>query len=208
MAIFLFCGIYSFGQNSETELLNRKITIQVSQATFVYALAKLAGEYEIPIGLEKAATHKDERKIDLDFKETNLKEVLDSIVKQEPAYRWELTDGVINFIPAKDRHEFLAILLDTSINKYAPAEDSDRFDLRNRILELPEVRNLMTSQGIRVYMFSDEYSIFRRISGRKNLSAFNTTVRGILNKVIRESEYKTWLVELTGRDMKELLISF
>jgi hypothetical protein len=41
-----------------------------------------------------------------------------------------------------------------------------------------------------------------------DLNISNTNVRGVLNKVIRDSERKTWVIELTGKNKKNLLIEF
>jgi len=206
----LVCEDRSFWQNDASELLDRKLTVHVSRATLIYTLGTLARDYGIRIGLEKSSTHKDEKKIDIDVEGASLRDVLDSITRQEPAYRWELIDGVINFTPVQDRYGFVVSLLDTPVSRFALTKGSDKFDIRNRILELPEVRSLMTSQGIVVDRLSDDYSYSRSTDAgkRSDLSISNTNVRGVLNKVIRDSEYKTWVIELTGKNKESLLISF
>ncbi|MCI0557832.1 MAG: hypothetical protein MN733_05005, partial [Nitrososphaera sp.] len=205
MFVVLCCEVHSFGQSDASELLDRKLTIHVSQATLIYVIDTLAVRHGIPVGLEKFSTHKDEAKIDIDIEEGALREVLDSMVRQEPSYRWQVIDGVINFTPTHDRDGFVATFLDTPVNRFASGKGNDELDIRDRILKLSTVRRLMTSYGMGV----------DRLWGRGvyaenevDLSISNTNVRGVLNKVIRDSKYKTWVVELTGKNKENLLVSF
>jgi hypothetical protein len=207
--ILLGCDARSFGQNNVGELLDQKLTVRVSNATLIYVLARLALDHRIRLGLEKSHTHKDEAKINIEIEGGTLREVLDSIVRQEPAYQWQMVDGVINFTPTHDRYEFVATLLNTPVSRFAPAKGIDTFEIRNCILELPEVRSLMASSGLGVDRLSDE-PYPRSIYGddKVDLSISNTNVRGVLNKVIRDSEYKTWVVEMSGNNKDKLIISF
>jgi hypothetical protein len=209
MLVFLVCEAGSLGQTDASELLGRKLTVHVSDATLIYVLATLAVDHRIPVGLEKSSAHKDEKKVNIDVEGATLREVLDSIARQEPAYRWEVIDGVINFTPAHDRHGFVMTLLDTPVSRFAPAKGIDKFQLRNTVLELPEVQSLMASNEIRIDRFSD-YVDRRSIyaDDEVDLSISKTNVRSVLNKVIRDSEHKMWVIELTGKNKENLLISF
>jgi hypothetical protein len=183
--------------------------VHFKNATLIYVLGTLSNDYKIPIGLETSSTEEYKAKLDIDVNRGTLRDLLDSITQQEPAYRWEIMDGTINFTPMSDRYGFLATLLDTSINSFAPTKGLDKLEVRNRIFQLPEVKDLMTLHSVRVSRFSDSPSDQRiNISNEVDLSISNTNVRGILNKVVRESDYKIWVVDMTGRNKDELIISF
>jgi hypothetical protein len=208
--LVLQCGhTLSSGQNKANKLLDQKLTVHLTQATLIYTLDTLAIDHKIPVGLEKSSTETYKAKFDIDIEGGTVRDVLESIARQEPAYQWEVRDGVINFTPTCDRYRFVVTLLDTPISSFAPAQGVDKFDIRNSILQLPEVNSLMASNGIGIPILTDyPYQQSTHASNAIDLSAFNTDVRGILNKVIRDSEYKIWVVEMSGKNKDKLLISF
>jgi hypothetical protein len=132
--------------------------MHVSHATLIYTIGRLTLDHRIPVGLEKSSTHKDEAKVNIDLDGGTLREVLDSIVRQEPTYRWEMVDGVINFIPNYDRYRFVASLLETPVSRFVPARGINNIEIRDRILELPEVRRLIASNRMLISRLSDEPS--------------------------------------------------
>jgi hypothetical protein len=206
MLVLLCCGVRSFGQSNAREMLDRKLDIHVSKTTLRYVIDVLSMDHGIPIGLEKSSTHKDEYKIDIDIEGGALREVLDSIVRQEPSYQWQAIDGVINFIPTHDRDGFVTTFLDTPINHFGPGKGNDqKLDVRDRILKLPAVHRLMTSYGMGVDRWWGE-CVYAKDD--VDLSISNTNVRGILNKLIRVSPNKTWTVDLSGKNRENLLILF
>jgi hypothetical protein len=205
LLVLLCCNIQSFGQSDARELLKRKVDLHVSKMTLVYVIDTLSIDYKIPIGLEKSSTHKDEFNIEINVEGVALREVLDSIVQQEPAYQWQLIDGVINFIPTHDRDSFLVAFLDTPVSRFAPAKGKDTLDVRERILELPAIDSLMISSGIKIDKWWG-YSIYS--NDTFDLSISNPKVRGILNNVIKVTRAKTWTVNLSGNNRGKLLITF
>lgn len=207
--LLLFGQTRYFGQSNENDLLHQKIEVHFTDATLLYVLNKLAAIQGIPIGLEKSATEEYKAKLNIDVENGTLKEVLNAIIQQEPAYKWEVIDGVINFTPTAKRYSFVAILLDTSVNCFAPVKGISKFGIRDTITNLPEVRSLLTANNIGVERFMDyPYRESIYANSKVNLNMSNTTVRGILNKVVKDSEHKIWVVEMSGRHNGNLLISF
>jgi hypothetical protein len=202
--VLLGCEVRSFGQNDASDLLDRKLNIYISKMTLMYVIGRLSIDHKIPIGWEKSSTHKDEYNIEINVEGGTLREILDSIVQHEPSYQWQLIDGVINFTPTHDRDNFLVPFLDTSIDHFAPGKGKDTLDVRERILELPAVSNLMISSGMKI---DEWWGISVYANDTFDLSISNTNVRGILNKLIRVSPKKTWVVDLSGNKRKELVIS-
>ena len=201
------CRTMTSAQLPEHELLSRSVTLHLSGATLTSALAKLAGDYEIPIGLERALADDDGVRLEINVEARPLSEVLETIVKQEPAYRWELRDGVINFTPTKVRSPFLEALLKLQISHFATNKELTRFQLRNSILRLPEVNALMLAESVKLDRFSDNASL-NPATSQLHVNATGTDLRSLLNKVIRETGYKTWVVEMTGQEKNRLAFSF
>jgi len=222
IAMLLLVQIRTVGQSSETNILNRKIDINLSKATLLETLNILAIYHRVPIGLERDTDYRqriaqlmyvENGKIKwkdgtITIKSGTLKEILDSLVAQEPLYQWEVRDGVINVFPTQSRDEFLKKLLETNIEKFSPKKGINKFKLRDVIVDLSEIKALLEAENIEVIKryYPTRRSIYT--NDEVDLSISNTNVRGVLNKVARDSEHKIWVVERIG-DKKEFLeVSF
>jgi hypothetical protein len=182
------------------------VTVHVSQTTLLYVIDTLAIDHKIPIGWEKSSTHKNEYKINIDLEGVALREVLDSIVQQEPSYQWQIADGVINITPTYDKDAFVTTFLDMSINRFPSDESDAELDIRDRILKLPTIDRLMISYGMQIDRLFWGRGVY--VKNDNDLSISNMNVRGILNKLIRVSPNKTWFIERSGKNNEKLLISF
>jgi hypothetical protein len=188
--------------------LDQMIKIDLDDATLMLALNKLAVDYRVPIGFEQAMDSRDNLNRHIYLRSGTLKTVLDSLVAQEPRYRWELRDGVINITPVVGRDQFLARLLETKVAQFEPPKGTtDKFKIRDAVLALPEVRALLQASG--VTMKSYDYPYHRSIysNDEVNLTIANADVRGILNNIARRTEHKIWSVERVG-EKRELLLSY
>ena len=194
-------------QNADERFLSRKIELHLKDATLMHVLSTLAVIHRVPIGIEYSLADQNEPKLLVDSKDNSLKEILDSIVKQEPLYRWQLSDGVINFVPVRDRDPFFETLVNTSVSKYDPGRWTIKFQLRDAIGKTPEVKKLLESNN-KVLAKYEDYFYYPSIYTKKrvDLSASNTTVRGILNQIVRMSEHKSWSIGWSDKEKKTLAI--
>lgn len=189
-------------------LLDTKVAEEFSRSNLQYVLNVLAVKYRIPIGLEMTKDETFKTEINTTVEDGTLKELLISMFEQEPNYKWELRDGVINITPVKYRSDFLETFLDTPVTRFDPAKAADKFEIRDEIFVLPEVKNLLRANNIDA---KREYYISKRsIYSDENvdLGASNTNVRGILNKIVRVSEHKIWTIAMSGKQHNKLVISF
>jgi len=205
--VLLSCETLSYGQNSTNELLDKRLTVQVKEVDLRFVLERLALDHNIPIGLEMSSTEAYTSNLVIDVEKDTLRKILDSIIQQQSAYRWEIRDGVINFTPKRDRYEFVVAFLDLNINCFSSNKDSDEYHIRNNIFKLPEVKDLMDLKGVSPSRFPDSYTHTTPHNG-VDLSISNSTIKGILNKMARESNYKIWVVDMGGRNNDKLTISF
>lgn len=190
-------------------LLEQRITLHLTKRTFLYALSTLSVDQRIPIGFEVALDHKTEYHLNIDVENATLQDVLDKIVQQEPGYMWQVRDGVINIIPITSRDDFIERLLNTPVQQFTPPKILGKFQIRDAIAKLPEVVSLLETSGISAsnYVYSYRYpSIYT--NEKVDLSISKTDVRGVLNKVIRDSEHKMWMVSRSGKNLSCLDIGF
>ena len=193
------------GQTSTVNLLQRRITIHVKQNTFLYALSTLNVDYRIPIGFEVALDHKPQYHLNIDLENATLENVLNEIVGQETGYRWELRDEVINVVPITSRDDCVERLLNTPIHRFDQPKKLGKFQVRDAIVELPEVVSLLKANGIKASHYGYAYSYTNQ---KVDLSISDTDVRGILNKVIRETEHNMWMISRSGKNLSSLDLSF
>ena len=195
-------------QRTTINLLDQRITLHIKQGTFLYALSTLCVDYRIPIGFEPALGHKAQYHLNIDLENARLDDVLNEIVGQETGYRWELRDGVINIIPITSRDDFVEKLLNTPIPQFDQPKKLGKFQIRDAIVELPEVVTLLRTNGITASHYGYGYTPSLHTNQRIDLSISGTDVRGILNKVIRETEHNMWIVSRSGKDLTSLDLSF
>jgi hypothetical protein len=189
------------------DLTTQPLTLRVENETLITCLATLAVEHRVPIGFEVAINQDDTTRISLHVKSEPLKNILDLICQQDPAYRWEVRDGVINVRPTQSTDQFLSRLLDTHVNNFAPQKGLNKFGLRNAVADLPEVKDFLDVNDATVFRL--EYPTYASVysNGDVDLSISNSSVRGILNKIIRDSEHKLWIVKRRGEKRLTVQIS-
>jgi hypothetical protein len=203
----LLSASYVVGQIPSEDLTTQSLTLRIENETLITCLATLAVEYRVPIGLEVALNHDDKARLSFDVKNQSLKKILDLICRQEPTYRWEVRDGVINFVPRQSTDQVLSKLLDTHVSRFAPEEGLNKFGLRNAVADLPEVKSFLNVNYVTVSRL--EYPTHPSVysNGNLDLSISNTNVRGVLNKIIRDSEHKLWIVKRGAAEMRTVQIS-
>lgn len=96
-AILVFCLVTSISaspvssqqEHFDNRILDQKITLQLKNVTLMNALSTLSVIHRVPIGIEYSSADQNEPKLVLETESSSLNEILDSIVKHEPLYRWE-----------------------------------------------------------------------------------------------------------------------
>ena len=208
MGLLIISGTSASGQKATAKLLDQRITLHIKQGTFLYALSTLCVDYRIPIGFEPALGHKAQYHLNINLENATLEDVLNEIVGQETGYRWELRDGVINILPITSRDDFVEKLLNTEVRRFDQPKKRGKFQIRDAIVELPEVVALLTANGITASHYGYFYSPTLNMNESTDLSISGTDVRGILNRVIRETEHNMWIVSRSGKNLNSLDISF
>ena len=209
MAGLIVCHTPAFEQTKPNDLIEQLIELHLNGGTLLQALSTLSVDKRVPIGFEPTLTHKDKHRLNINIDNAKLKDVLDTIVQQESDYRWEVRDGVINVIPAKSRDDFVEKFLSTPIRRFDPPKVLGPSQIRDAIVDLPEVVGLLKANGITASHYGYFYhypSLYA--TGNVDLSISETDVRGVLNRVVRESEHKMWIVSRSGKNLTSLDMGF
>jgi hypothetical protein len=201
------CGVGHAAADSTTASLDQMINIDLTDATLLLALNKLT-DHRVPIGFEQAMDSRHNLNRHIRLQSGTLKTVLDSLVAQEPRYKWELRDGVVNITPVVGRDQFLMQLLETKVAQYEPPKGTtDKFKLRDAVLALPEVREVLAAGGVTVKPYDYPYRRSIYSDDEVHLAISSTDVRGVLNHIAKMTEHKIWSLERVG-EKKELLLTY
>jgi len=183
--------------------------VSVKSQNLLTALSDIANTYGVPIGLE--VSPEDDllkgRNIVVRLESGTLKEVLDSVVSQNPLYTWDVEDGVVNVFPKGNREPFLKTLLETRVGKFSITPNTSRFTLRVNLTGSPELKDVLDNFGVKadnqIFLSRDAASLGKDFS----LELSDVTVKYILNRVIKDSGAKYWMVNRDGPQGEYLLLN-
>lgn len=195
-----------FAQTPDKNLLDIPIReISITEKDLPSTLMWISERYGVPIGFEFSNFENTTIiNINLNLKNTKVASVLNLLVQQNPNYTWEINDGVINFVPTKARNEAVKKLLLTKISKFSSEKVSDKYSLKSRLAELPEVKSLFSNPF--TFKVSDSITVNERFSGNVLNTLENVQFRSILNQIIKVSESKFWMIKAIGSEEYNSLI--
>lgn len=133
---------------------------------------------------------------------STLGQVLDAIVAADSRYRWEVSDGVVNLLPASEEPP----LLRARINEFHVESTASSLDALLQLLKLPEVMEAMSNLHLKPgLMLVSYWSTPRQFSVRSD----DVTLRQALNAIARANGRDIWgyiETHCDGRD--EVVIRF
>jgi len=199
--LFLFPA-QSFGQTDVHKLLDRKIDFHFEKTTLLYVLDSTRQKYDLPVLFEVAdsgyvrGNPVDLNAWDMTIHETSLRGLLDSIVKQRPLYKWEITDGVINFVPIAKRDPFLEKLFNTPVKSFSLKGYTYFSEMDEKLAAIPTVAELLKSHYVELNEIYDFSGIGRFVPDEADLSISGTTFKGVLDNIVKKSRRNFIFVHL------------
>jgi hypothetical protein len=193
--ILLVCSSV-FGRTADVTTKPIKLTLKNMEVQRV--LIELAIQAEISIGFERSDLDDPQTTVSVDESQRTVRDVLNHIVKQVPIYRWETHEGVINFMPVRGRSRILENFLNIQVREFKAKSDVTKFDLRNCILDLPEVELFLKTNNLKTERLRDYPYRSSIYANDVDLSISGTDVLGILNNIISKSEHHLWMLSHDG----------
>ena len=131
-----------------------------------------------------------------------LRQALDTLVENDPRYRWQVADGVINLLPAAGEPAFLK----TRIVEFRAENITLAMDTVTPLLKLPEVQKAMDDlnlkPGIAGFITSPSRKPF-------SVECKGMTLRQALNAIVRAQGRGVWgYVETHCYQQNEVIITF
>ena len=186
------------------------LDVSIQGKNIALLLSKFAYERNIPIGFEVASNDDllADGSVNVQIARGTVRDVLDAIVAQKPIYTWRVEDNVINVFPKEaNRDHLLKAVLETTIKDYSIARNTNHFTFRESIIKLPEVQRILEinqiKSGNELLSPLDRASLGRDFSLRMS----NATLKSLLNRVIRDSKARYWIVNRFGDDREYLLLN-
>jgi hypothetical protein len=186
-------------------LQNVKIEAQSIERLFT----KLSLSYDIPIGLEVATNDDELATYSIDFKEGNLSDLLNQIIRDNSQYDWEIKDGVVNVFPkAGHRVLFFRELLETKISHFSIKEKTNCWLFVENLIATPEVKNILEINSINYSKRSFTGFYIPQLGENFVMNVSDSSLKSILNKVIKESPTaKIWLIKRYSHDPQTFFIT-
>ncbi len=156
--------------------------------SFLQAVVRVAAEFEIPMGIEWIRDSGE--KVELEFHSTSVRRVVESLLRNQPGYEWDVRNGVLHVFPRSLR-ENQRNVLNLRLEEYEVKEDYVQFAARRlqirvqQIIHDPQEEKLPGGIG---------YSWATGLGDRRVSFTLNdVTVRDILDKLCLAADFKVWM---------------
>ena len=134
LLLMLVVGLHS--QAEEESILSRKVRVDPLFNANIWSAVHHLANQGIPIGFEAREHWNVDMGPRLLLKSGPLKDVLDSISKQDPSYTWQVVDGVINVFPTTDRNKKIEAFLEARIGPITVNKGDSRAAVVERVGKL------------------------------------------------------------------------
>jgi hypothetical protein len=199
---------HTLSQTKGTNFLDEKINLSIKTGNIFQISSGLAFD-RVPIGFEGATDFdikSDVRNIKIE--NGTLREILDSIIKQEPKYTWEAQDGIVNIYPIQSRDEILKVLLETNIKDFWSRKETGKPQISRNINNSEEVSKFLDSKKVRL-LISTRTKPYAEEELIPDTDLSNTNLRKILNKIVLENkDSKFWSVWRSTNEERDIFLVF
>lgn len=178
-----------------SELATRLIKNVSLEGQLGNLLTRLSLNYDIPMGFEIAPDEQKSNHYRVELSEGTIADLMGQIISQNERYDWQIENGVVNIFPRDEyRYPFLAELLKVRIGSFTVTQNSDCWKLEEDLVNTPEVKAVIDAHGMRTGAnFSGAY--IPQLGRQFFLKVSDTTLKALLNQVIRESPLaRIWVI--------------
>jgi len=184
---------------------------QIKTKNINQALAEVAYKFNVPMSFE-AATNEDflkSKQVTVQITKGKIADVLDSIVKQKPAYTWEISETSIRVFPRSEfRDPLLQTLLELRISRFVLLKRTAKLTFRQTLTNQPELKSLLASYGVRASNEAFSPDDIAPFAPNFSLDVGSATVRSILDSIITDTPIKYWFINRNGENRQYLVINF
>jgi hypothetical protein len=166
-------------------------------------LKDVALDDDVPIILE-VPTVDDFRPVSINFKGGSLSDLLDQFTDVNPAYRWEIVNGLVHVYPTVPSwHTFTSELLTRKAARILVQPNTDTSNFLGELLKSQDVKDLEESTGMKHQGFTIGGFSFPRLGKHYSKEIMQGTVMDALGEVIKGSPTtRIWIIGTVESDHK------
>lgn len=195
-ALLLLFSAACVPAQGQTTSLQAKLDARVARYSLTAkdladAILKIAKQFDLPVGIEWLKDKEALQGLSLAWKDATVGDIIGSVVKKYPPYRFQVEDGVLHvFRPdlLNDSHNFLNLKVPDSFEVRQTVGGFANVQLRDVVQNIVTPRNLPPGAGV-----GGDYATGLEETPL-TLSLRGLTVREALDKLVGASEHKMWLV--------------
>lgn len=205
MSLMVLTAIAAFGQNkaiqnksancqkNEGYVLFREVCengIDWRNLTITEALMKSFAVTKTPAGVAILFENHDKKEVSRDLTPDGLtlNNILNNLVTIEPHYRWREESGVVNFYPTEDYG-----ILNVKIPEFK-FENLTKGELLDKLTESKQFKDYLKENDLRAPALTVCCGLQSpRAPRRFSVDLKNSSVREILNEIVRRNGSSTWL---------------
>jgi len=182
-----FCSSQDLHHGTKTRVLEVRVSIDATNADVSDVLRELAVNYHIPCGMEFVSSNNasgSKQKVTIHAVDEKVKDVLDSVVGQDPRYRWDLLDGTINVMPSNRSESILDVEIPAVHLHNATVNEASR-----QIMGLKPVRDRLDKH----HLGAGEFNPWKPNQGvnevRISIDSRSSTLRQLLNQIAQQTQF-------------------
>jgi hypothetical protein len=195
LVILVVMTMFGYGQSQGNPLLEKHVEIKLNNGSILEAVYALSRS-EVEIGFEARADLDVDSDPRISLNDGKVKDILNSLISQDPSYKWEVNDGVINIFPITGRNELITSFLKTLVGPIHILPGEKRISISTQINNSLELQTLQ-EKSVKVLIFqSTVLGIEDTVS--KELNIPRADARTVLNNLIKsEIGSKLWIIKLS-----------
>jgi hypothetical protein len=203
IAFLLFSTLTAAAQDSK-KALQQRVSIHISKNKSHQVLWKLASQYGVPIGVEVPIGEKQGETDDdccSQVVDGYVEQALNAFIDLNPSYKWAQTDGVVNVSPKIGNDPLLDIVI-----RDFKAQEASAEQIVAAIAKAPEVAKRMAEMSLELDGTTPLPQLPQSQRATFSVELHNTSVREILNHMIRTTSKKYWIVYRSGDEFQFIAI--
>jgi len=196
----LLCRASAADPRQDVGQLERRLQAPVreydlSEASFVEALIRVANDFHLPMGIEWAREPTSLKNVNLSLRKTTVQQIVEYLVKNQSGYDFSLEKGVIvHVFPrglVQDRKNFLNL----RVEKFEVRNDFVRFADRR----LRELASRVVSPRGRTPGAGEGGSMATGMGDRRvTFELHNATYRDVLDALSLAGDFNLWMVTFSA----------
>lgn len=200
--IFAFCVANNYAQNEKAQTLR---DAKFTNIPLKYLLAEFADSGGIPMSF---VTDRANDSVSVEIKNATIEDIFNAIVRANPKFAWEKSNGIVRFFPKNNKNQTLQNLLDTKVAKFTIEPNSTVNVVAAKILNSTEIKAALLKSNTN-YSSDTNNSSDKKLNTDSPLEFSDLTLQELLDRIVKETKAKFWSIEfIVSQENKRISLKF